>query len=626
MKFLISDIKRRPAVIAAAMLFITAFFCIIYFFYKISTPPKEFLDVYFSYMEDGWSFETENGPATPVFGASNYKTAYIPADTAGPVAVTRVLDDMGMNNMLTFSRYDIGLQVFLDSRLLYTDFPNMDNQRGKFLENIDATGIQTDLSFALPYDYAGKSLRIVYYLPSYDGYRTIPLLHMSSPLSDAVLQTTGDVPDIASVTLLMLLGLFLLFLFFINVLDGRIQWSLIPLALYFMSACVPIIENSFLAVTLGLGRPAPHIRFITSSYTVFLLLFLAMNMTGRRAKLLFCAAAFFAALCLLQFLPNMPRINMDISGFGVAVIALAAVLMLLSWRENIFFRIGFVCIAAAAGIMLLSAALQRVLNTELLNVLAAPAATMLVGNCLPFYNTICGMLAAVSAVWAILSIIKGILAQKRRELLMRVNSQMALENYSNAQNIINQTSVMRHDWKNQITALRLLWQQGDFDGLGRSLEALDSRLDGLASKHYSDNFTINTILQNTDARAQKLGINFQADAHVEANLSISENDLCSLLFNIFDNAIEAASAMPENEREISCSIKTRQGYLAIKCKNTYSGQLSIGDAGQPDTTKQNVAEHGLGLLQMRAIAKKYDGSLIVSYDERFFTIETVLRL
>ncbi len=624
---MIPDIKRRPAVLAAAMLFITAFVCIIYFFYKISTQPEELLDVYFSYTEDGWSFETENGPATPVFGVSNYYTAYIPADTAGPVAVTRVLDDMGVNNMLTFSRYDIGLQVFLDDQLLYTDFPNMDNQRGKFLENIDATGIQNDLSFSLPYDYAGKSLRIVYYLPSYDGYRIIPLLHMSSPLSDAVLQTTGDVPDIASVTLLMLLGLFLLFLFLINVRDGRIQWSLIPLALYFMFACVPIIENSFLSVTLGLGSPAPHIRFISSSYTVFLLLFLAMNMTGRRARLLFFAAAFLAALCLLQFVPNMPQIRMGISSFGVAVIALAAVLMLLSWRENIFFRIGFVCIAATVGVMLLSAALQLIFNTELLNALALPAATMLVaGNSLPFYHTICGILSAISAVWAILSIINGILAQKRRELLMHVNSQMALENYSNAQEIINQTSVMRHDWKNQITALRLLWQQGDFEELGRSIEALDSRLDGLAFRHYSDNFTINTILQNTATRAQKLGINFQADAHVEENLSISENDLCSLLFNVFDNALEAAAAMPENEREITCSLKTRQGYLAIKCQNTYSGQLSVGKSGQLDTTKQDRTEHGFGLLQMRAIAKKYDGSLIVNHDGHLFTIETALRL
>lgn len=624
---MISDIKRRPAVIAAAMLFITAFFCIICFFYKISTPPEEFLDVYFSYKEDGWSFETENGPAEPVFGVSNYDTAYIPADTAGPVAVTRVLDDMGMNNLLTFSCYDIGLQVFLDGQLLYTDFPNMDNQMGKFLENIDATGMQTDLSFALPYDYAGKSLRIVYYLPSYDGYRAVPLVFIRSPFSDAVLQTTGDVPYIASVTLLMLLGLFLLFLFFINVRDGRIQWSLIPLALYFMSACVPIIENSFLSVTIGLGNLAPHIRFITSSYTVFLLLFLAMNMTGWRAKLLFFAAFFFAALCLLQFVPNMPQIRMGISSFGVAVIVLATVLMLLSWRENIFFRIGFVCIAATAGVMLLSAALQLIFNTEVLNALALPTSTMLLAdNSLPFYNTICGILSAISAVWAILSIINGILAQKRRELLMRANSQMALENYSSARNIISQTSVMRHDWKNQITALRLLWQQGDFEGLGRSIESLDSRLDGLAFKHYSDDFTINTILQNTDMRAKRLGIDFQASAYVGEKLSISEEDLCSLLFNIFDNAVEAASAMPENERRITCSIKARQGYLAIKCQNTYSGQISTGKSGQLDTTKQDRAEHGFGLLQMRAVAKKYDGSLIISHDGHLFTIETALRL
>ena len=107
-------------------------------------------------------------------------------------------------------------------------------------------------------------------------------------------------------------------------------------------------------------------------------------------------------------------------------------------------------------------------------------------------------------------------------------------------------------------------------------------------------------------------------------LQIREDDLCSLLFNMLDNALEAAAQTEQGE--ILCSMQIRRQYLAIRCENTYSGTLRTDENGELLTTKDDASDHGFGLMKMRAIAKKYGSILDISYDENRFTVMTALKL
>ena len=108
------------------------------------------------------------------------------------------------------------------------------------------------------------------------------------------------------------------------------------------------------------------------------------------------------------------------------------------------------------------------------------------------------------------------------------------------------------------------------------------------------------------------------------SLSIDEGDLCGFIFNLLDNALEAAAKVPHGE--IICSLQIRQQYLAIRCENTYDGTVHTDSAGNLLTTKDDPAEHGFGLMKMRSIAEKYGSVLDVSYDKNRFTVMTALRL
>lgn len=149
-------------------------------------------------------------------------------------------------------------------------------------------------------------------------------------------------------------------------------------------------------------------------------------------------------------------------------------------------------------------------------------------------------------------------------------------------------------------------------------------MEQLFPKVYTANSTVNTILQRFAAQADRYGVSFHVNAMLPETLPIEEVDLCGFLFNLLDNAVEAAAKTEHSE--IVCSLQIRQQHLAIRCENTYNGVLQTDENGQLCTTKQDAGSHGFGLLQMRTIAEKYGSVLAVSYDDTRFTVMTALKL
>lgn len=209
---------------------------------------------------------------------------------------------------------------------------------------------------------------------------------------------------------------------------------------------------------------------------------------------------------------------------------------------------------------------------------------------------------------------------------LALRNQLIQDNYHTMERTVQNTSALRHEWKNQLAALHLLAQKGDLEELRSTLSNLDKQMEKLSPRQYSRNFAVDAILRNAAARAEDLGIAFSAIAPLPEELPIEEADLCSFLINLLDNAIVGASHTPPGKREVECSLKINQGYLAVSCENSYAGLLKLDERGKIQTTKPERENHGFGLMQMRSVAKKYGGALDVSYTEDRFTVQAAMRL
>lgn len=211
-----------------------------------------------------------------------------------------------------------------------------------------------------------------------------------------------------------------------------------------------------------------------------------------------------------------------------------------------------------------------------------------------------------------------------REQAFALKAELAMENYRVIEEQSRQDALLRHEFRNHISALRLMLEQEKTEEAIRQLTALEDRTQ--ATVTFTGNYAINAIVQNAAARAEALGFRLEAYARAEEDLAIGESDLCGLLFNLLDNAFDALALIDDpQKRKLSIRIKQRDDALGIYCENTYAVAPEFDHSGRLLSQKAKPG-HGLGVAQMERIAGKYGGKWDYSYSDDTFIAQTVLFL
>ena len=126
---------------------------------------------------------------------------------------------------------------------------------------------------------------------------------------------------------------------------------------------------------------------------------------------------------------------------------------------------------------------------------------------------------------------------------------------------------------------------------------------GQEQTRLTGHIAVNAILQNAAGRAKAAGIALEAAAMIPQSLPIPDEDLCALLINLLDNALEGAERTPQGrEKIIRFRMRVNGAFLPILCENTFDGHVETDKNGTVKTTKADPASHGFGIAQMRAVA------------------------
>lgn len=332
--------------------------------------------------------------------------------------------------------------------------------------------------------------------------------------------------------------------------------------------------------------------------------------------------------CGYYFLPSWMTEALAWQGFAyLAPLALFVFLMMNRRRD--FWRYLGICTAWSAGALLvcylISLAggwyLSRYLNQSIANLFQYGFYDGLL-----YWVTL--WLAVVCALISLYRVLRSFVRQRAEAQTLQLKNKLVMDSYHAIEQKMRDSAAQRHEFRHQLAAMDALFQQKKFEQLGALLEQLHQKETGLAQINFTKNFTVNAILQDAAARAARAGISFDAQAHLPEKLEISESDLCVLLMNLLDNALEAASQVqPPRERWIHFKAEIVNGFLAVKCQNTYTGSLKEDGHGKLTTTKSDPQIHGFGFTQMSAVAEKYGSILDISYsDDQVFTVQTALKL
>ena len=194
--------------------------------------------------------------------------------------------------------------------------------------------------------------------------------------------------------------------------------------------------------------------------------------------------------------------------------------------------------------------------------------------------------------------------------------------YREVENMYRQIRGWRHDYRNHIQMMKVLAANGDMDALKAYLDELDTDLNTVDTVVKTVNPMADAILNSKISLARSRNIPTQVDAHIPVKLKMSELDLCCIIGNLFDNAMEASMALPEGKRMIRVYMDMKGTQLYISFTN-FTAAKKLSKVGKGFKTSKGEG-HGFGLVRIDDIVSRYDGYLSRNSEDGAFTTEILI--
>ena len=200
--------------------------------------------------------------------------------------------------------------------------------------------------------------------------------------------------------------------------------------------------------------------------------------------------------------------------------------------------------------------------------------------------------------------------------------QLIETHYQEVENMYRQMRGWRHDYRNHIQTMKVLASSGDLEGIRSYLDRLDTDLGTVDLAVKTGNAMADAILNSKISLAKSRDIPVQVEAHIPVRLKMSELDLCCVIGNLFDNAIEASLALPPEERLIRVYMDMKGTQLYLSFTNFTAGGKREKQGNRFLTTKGEG--HGFGLVRVDAIVERLDGYLSRNSEDGAFTTEILI--
>lgn len=194
--------------------------------------------------------------------------------------------------------------------------------------------------------------------------------------------------------------------------------------------------------------------------------------------------------------------------------------------------------------------------------------------------------------------------------------------FAEVNNMYSQMRGWRHDYRNHIQIMKGYAAVGDLDAIRNYLDDLDTDLRSVDTVIKTGNRMTDAILNSKISLARSNHIQVIADASIPVALTTPELDLCVIIGNLFDNAIEASLRLPEENRLIRIYMDMKNTQLYMSFTNFTAEKKQKKDNGKFHTSKGSG--HGFGLIRIDSIVERYGGYLSRNSEDGAFTTEILL--
>lgn len=201
--------------------------------------------------------------------------------------------------------------------------------------------------------------------------------------------------------------------------------------------------------------------------------------------------------------------------------------------------------------------------------------------------------------------------------------ELQMDSINRSVSMVEQIRRDKHEMKNVYFYIHTQLHSKNYEELNEFVNSkLLHRYDRL-EEFNTGNYILDCLLTQKINEARDSSINTYADIMIPSNLPLDENDLCGLLINLLDNAIDASKEV--ETPDIQITIKMVKSYLSIQVKNkTTTDVLSTNP--HLFSTKKNANEHGLGLKIVQTIVDKNNGIKKIYMQSGYFCVDVLLKV
>ena len=172
------------------------------------------------------------------------------------------------------------------------------------------------------------------------------------------------------------------------------------------------------------------------------------------------------------------------------------------------------------------------------------------------------------------------------------------------------TRALWHDINKYMIAMRSMVSTENANNASEVIDAAQEKFDQVGQIVDTDNQTLNAILNFNIQNARAKGILVDLDVWVSNRLDIKATDLSIIIGNTFDNAVEAVSVIPGDERIIHVLIKQKQNTLLYEIRNPYNH----------DAPDKPGKYHGYGLKNVQSCVEKNSGTMLIDSSNSEFIV------
>ena len=183
-----------------------------------------------------------------------------------------------------------------------------------------------------------------------------------------------------------------------------------------------------------------------------------------------------------------------------------------------------------------------------------------------------------------------------------------------------QTATYQHDMRHHLAALDGFLSAGNPRQAQDYIKQVRADVDAITPKRFCDNELVNLLCSSFVAKAQRMGVRLTLEASLSGTPALSDTELCALLSNGLENALNAAASLEEGRRWVDFYCGVRLDKLLIEIRNPYAGRLLFRDgrplAAQPD--------HGRGCHSIQTIAQRCRGLCEFRTENGIFALRVAL--